>query len=820
MIFNEQDTQLARERGQTDVAVSKPTGFWQNAKSAFTEFQNNDSAGALRSQRIDAYDQRIKQAEGLTGETLENPWNQTPAPFRSFRDSIDPEKLSGFDKLWYDYTPSVRDPIGMIYSLFERNNGLTEPQRLRKHEDEIDRIRQSLPQERRHLLPSRAQIEEQLKAQAKRLERENKDIAGRSTVAGMVGQLAGAGGASLSQPEVLITLPIGASARAGLLSKILIEAGVAATTEAALQPGVQAQRAELGLESGVNQALLNVGVAGAGAAGLTAALSPVAMAFQLVRTGGVSAFERVVGREATPDEAALIHAVRQDGDVARASPYEERTAAAERVQAENEALAFDPVLRGELPEEDAFSDAGMVRRATQEGTSLQLLTNDELKDVGVDADLMQFKSGGDAEGVTDRLRGVETWEIERAGVSLIYEMEDGTRIIADGHQRLGLAKRLAARGQEIEFPALILREIDGISPAEARARAAFKNISEGTGSASDAAKVLRDMGVDPREIGLPPKSALVRDAEGLSNLNDEVFGMVINEVISEQQGAIIGRLIQDPAFQTGVARLINRLQPANATQAESIVRQAAEAGVSRETQSSLFGDEEVAESLFLERAKVLDRAMKMVRRNIDTFRTLSERGTDIASEGNVLNESGNVTRLQNERTVRQFIEAQAHRKGFISDELETAARKAKETGQIAPAAREFLAAITRGAREGKIDGPAIPSRGPDQELEQPRQEAQGTDAGGGFEPVDDATLNMFDEPAGPAAQDQAINIANELADGADDELLGLELPTGERIDANGERVTTTQTVQETLDELEADQEFVEQLKLCDGKAAA
>ena len=54
---------------------------------------------------------------------------------------------------------------------------------------------------------------------------------------------------------------------------------------------------------------------------------------------------------------------------------------------------------------------------------------DELQ---VDAELFQFKSGGDEFGVTDRLQGITTWDPIKAGQVTVFEFADGRRFIADG----------------------------------------------------------------------------------------------------------------------------------------------------------------------------------------------------------------------------------------------------------------------------------------------------------------------------------------------------------------------------------------------------
>lgn len=763
MIFSPEDTQLARERATRDIATFKPTGFMENARATWDEFNNNDRFGALRSQRREAWDERIATVKRLTGRDLDTPWNRfgednfvaTFLGLRGFDDRIDQEGQ-------FRIAPG---PMALIGRMFDGvDNDLSEPERLRAHEAQIEELRASLPPEKRKLIPTREDMEAALRERAARLEARAADVGSRATGGGVVGQLAGAGGAAIVQPEVLITLPLGAPGRAGLLSKILVEAGIGAGSEAVLQPSVQAQRDDLGLDAGFNRAMANVALAGGGAGALTGVLG----AIKVIGKGGVAAFENMVGRGATAGERALVRQIQNDADVEAQSPYVERDAAAQRVHMENQQVAYEAAVEGRaLGEDDLVPADGLTTRAvTQDDDDIITLRGNDLRAIGVDAELMQFKSGGDAEGVTGRLKGVKKWDMERAGVSLIYEFEDGSRIIADGHQRMGLAKKLMAEGQDVGLPAIIIREADGVTPEIARARAAFKNISENTGSARDAAKVLRDMGATIEDMNLPPEGALVRDAEGLAKLDDVTFGMVINDILSEQFGAIIGRLVNDPRLQPEIAKLLVKLKPANAAEADSVVRQAVDAGVSRETQTSLFGDEEIVQSLFLEKARVLDRGMKMIRRNIDTFRTLNDRGDDITGAGNILDEASNAKRLETEKMLKEYLLRQAHRKGLVGDALTKAAREAQETGSYAGPAREFVQAVTRGIESGEINGDAVSRSGPDSELER-AVEADAPEPEGDFEQVDDATLEMFSEPVSKASDEQSMAMHRELTDEAE-----------------------------------------------------
>ena len=94
--------------------------------------------------------------------------------------------------------------------------------------------------------------------------------------------------------------------------------------------------------------------------------------------------------------------------------------------------------------------------------------------IKIDAARFQFKSGGDAQGVTNALTGVKEWDNNASGIALVWEDEKGDRYIVDGHQRLGLAQRLKAQGQTPRLPAIVLREKDGIAADKAMLRVSVR----------------------------------------------------------------------------------------------------------------------------------------------------------------------------------------------------------------------------------------------------------------------------------------------------------------------------------------------------------
>lgn len=816
-IFTLEDEQQIAEWSIGKTALAKPTTFSENVASSWNEFRGNNSSGAYRSQIRDAYQRRIDTVRQLTGVKLDTPYYDEPQFIHNLDSNADlnPDALDPYSRFMFGANQFMQNPLVAIYRAFDDHEGnATEYQRIQAHELEIEKARNSLPPNKRALIPTKEELTKKLQADAQRREAINADIAGRATFTGTLGQMAGTMGAATVQPEVLITLPLGAPARIGLLGRVLADAAIGGGTEALMQPGIQQQREDLGLDSGFAQGVENV----VGAAGGAATFSGAAHILAKVLKGGSKAFKEHYGRDPTADELAAIDLAQQAVKAEENSPYVQASAETARVFQQNEQIATAAAIEGRaVKSSELIKSSEAVQTSIQKGANLEVLRNADLDKIEVDATLMQFKAGGDEFGVTDRLRGVEEWINERAGLAMVYEYADGRRIIADGHQRLGLAKRLAANGQDVELPAYVMREIDGITPAQARARAAFKNIAEGSGSAADAAKVLRDMGATVSDLNLPPKSALVRDAEGLAAVNDEVFGLVVNEILEDRFAAAIGRLVNDPFLQTNIANLLVRLKPSNVFEAEQIIDQARRAGVSHETQTNLFGETQIANSLYLERARVLDRSLKMLKRNRETFKNLLENEGQIVDAGNILDQGANASRLEEQGRVEAYLRAAANRKGSISDALTEAARAARESGQYQKPARDFLEALRTGIDDGSVARNSGRANRVVDEFAAADSARARIDEPAAGEPtvIDDLTLNMFEDPAGDAAQKQSAGIAREVitsADGA--EVRDFPVPIGQSVDAEGNIVSEMKTVGQVIDDLESDQHFLDQLEIC------
>ena len=339
----------------------------------------------------------------------------------------------------------------------------------------------------------------------------------------------------------------------------------------------------------------------------------------------------------------------------------------------------------------------------------KFLTHDETLAIKTDPKTFQYKGGSDTEGVTDALRNIKTFDPNRAGQVVLFERKDGTVVVADGHQRTGLARRAAEGGQADVggAAATVYREVDGYTAEEVMGLAALKNIGEGSGSAVDAARILRTRSESIADLGLPPNSALVRKAEGIRRLGDDAFGMVANGVASEEYGDVVGRNVPDQALQADILAMLMREKPDNLAQAAMIARDAASTATT-ETQTDMFGTMQVQKSLYVERAKVLDAAMKSQGILAKTFRNLVEREGVITSAGNKLDTDANAALVDEAGKIRQYLQSQANMKGAISDALTKAAELIRSGTPVTRAAESFVRDV-KSALQGTGTGSPQPA---------------------------------------------------------------------------------------------------------------
>lgn len=573
------------------------------------------------------------------------------------------------------------------------------------------------------------------------------------TPAGRTGSFLGGLAGGFSEPQNIVPMLFGAPPSTSLLRTFVIEGSINTALDAASLPArlPRYERIQEPMDAGAVAAELGGDFVLGGAI-------PVGL-----KLGGRGLVNLLGKRHPSPPPTVRTAAavVENAADVAAANPHAAAPAGEDLTrsaieQSDRNARFPDAVAPPDTTEHLGRAlDMKLEEAQRRGGFTVQSF---DPSTIATDAAAMQYKTGADAQGVTDRLAGVEKWDPAKAGLSLIWEREDGSRIIADGHQRLGLAQRLQAAGHDTPFFGVPYREADGYTAPMMRVIAAAKNIAEGSGSALDAARVLKDAPELARQ--LPPRSALVRQARDIANLHDDAFGMAWNGVASERDAAIVGRHVRDPQMQTAILGHLAKDSPDTAEEADIFVRQALAAGAHKEVQSDMFGSYLTADLVLPQRVKILKSALTSLRKDKALFATLTGKENQIAAAGNVLDTAANAANQETAARAFVTLKALAERKGPISDALQAAAERASKGRTQAArnaATGDFLAAVRSAAQRGDLG------------RDEPRGalgDVGSEDAGAAIPQGQDANgLDLFGDPAAKPEPfvKQSRDLAHELA---------------------------------------------------------
>ncbi len=393
---------------------------------------------------------------------------------------------------------------------------------------------------------------------------------------------------------------------------------------------------------------------------------------------------------------------------------------------------------GDLPQ---TGGAQLYDRADYRGRPIYAASFDP-GDLSTAPDVFQYKSGGDAEGVTARLKGVKLWDPVSSGKTMVWQDADGGMYVADGHQRLGLAKRLASTGFEPKLDGYLFRAGDGWTAGEVRLLAAMKNIREGQGSPLDAAKVFRQAPAALNDDSLPLSGEFIAQARGLARLSNDAFGAVANGVIPERWGAAIGELAGDrPDLHGDMVGLLKAGEPANLDEARAMIQEARqEDWLQHEPdQLDMFGGAP-RQSVIIAKARVNAAVLRALRADERAFGQVVRNADALEAGGNTLARDANEANLALNRAALEIISKLGTRSGEIGDALTEAAKAVMAGEKPGEAARGIVARVKNalaagerldGVRHATLDPPAPPEAGV-------------------------KALQAFDEPGGPG---QAAQLA-------------------------------------------------------------
>lgn len=320
-------------------------------------------------------------------------------------------------------------------------------------------------------------------------------------------------------------------------------------------------------------------------------------------------------------------------------------------------------------------------------------------------DLMQYKAS-DARGVTGRLSASTVFEPNLASPIVVWQNKAGENIVVNGHQRTDLAKRAEASGQEgIDLHAKVFKEADGYPADYVKALGAYQNITEGSGTPMDAANILRsakEFGPNLKLPQLPPNEPMVQKGRALASLGDDAWSMVKTGAVSPEQGILVGKMVKDPAQQTAIMKVLQKTESLTDQQTKLLIDDIQgsgflQAGPGDEGQGNLFGTGSAAKTvpLFVPRARVLDNTLRSLRAQKNVFKAavtgeeaLTEAGNKLATEGNIK------ARAENEMLIAR-LEAEATKRGAMSDLLTQAAKDLTAGKSMASVTKAFVAAAKK-----------------------------------------------------------------------------------------------------------------------------
>lgn len=310
-------------------------------------------------------------------------------------------------------------------------------------------------------------------------------------------------------------------------------------------------------------------------------------------------------------------------------------------------------------------------------------------ELSVDPSRFQYKISGidPRTGVTRELKGVTKFNPLLAGQLLVWhDPADGKTYVVNGHHRAELAKR-SSHWDEDEtgwgwHGEMNVQYIPAKSASEARAMGALANIAEGRGTATDAAKFMRDTKVGVHELtnrGISLSGRIAADAPALAGLHPAVFQSLTTGITTEGRALAIARHLSDQDLQHQLLQTIQRKERSSSKDIPDshVAEMAREMDLAGKTKSSggggLFGDLDDAKSLIFQRADLKAALRRDLAAEKNTFKAVSsdrrvERITGAGS--NVLDVDTNRERAQAADEALWSFDKLANSRGPLSEAIQ------------------------------------------------------------------------------------------------------------------------------------------------------
>jgi hypothetical protein len=529
---------------------------------------------------------------------------------------------------------------------------------------------------------------------------------------------------------------------ATIAGRIAIAGGVNAGVEAVSYPFTTGQKERAGLETGLGDLAKDMAVAGVFGAGLQGAGEAVgAGARALMRNipeapkpgQKPAAADPVADPVAMPEaqpapvpDAPAMPAPDMDplaargADLVRAAddealrvrpepvlPDDHARALRETVRFLDEPGAPAPIMpeivRDGAPALPAGLDGPVASTFDYLGKSVQRRSVDP-RALTFDPDRFQYKGGGDARGVTDRLSGVDKWDNLAAQAVVVFEQADGRLIVADGHQRTGLAQRLLKENLEpsVSLEAFVLREADGWTADQVFAVATKRNLQQGTGDVTDTAVALQRL-PEVLDKSVARGNAHMRTAQGLARLDPDLLALVRAGGLSQEAGKVIGYKLPDPAQQRAAVAAIQARNIKGEDVVSGFIDEMKASQMRVETTFDLFGEAEITRTLAVEMAELKVKVAELLKQNAKAFKRVNEAADMLEARSNRIARDVNASVSEASNTAAEYVRSLSIDPGPMRDMMMAGAQRMAAGEKLAKVARDVAKQIADATERDGID---------------------------------------------------------------------------------------------------------------------
>lgn len=359
--------------------------------------------------------------------------------------------------------------------------------------------------------------------------------------------------------------------------------------------------------------------------------------------------------------------------------------------------------------------AGAVRPEAR-GTELpsySQVRETPVAEVQTDPQRFQFKEAGrlTKTGVSGSLKEAAQYDPLFGKIISVWRDPASNQLyVVNGHNRLALARR---SGRE----SILTWEIEAPTAEQARAIGAMENMAEGMGTPWDAAKIMRDMGIDPAQLAqrnINVRGPVAEKAIPLSRLPQDIFDKGVTGKLDMAKAIALGSEPLDEAVIRDVATAAGK----GKWSAEKILQAMQEAKFAQtagpEGGGVLPGMEDLFKTTnFTQLLDIRTEAFKALREEMIALTSAARPGRKgiLEAAGNVIDVAGSqAAREQAAAAVEVFNRVTGYT-GPVRDLLNEMAAQVKGRRTAAVVVNENVDRL-RQAIEDEVQGPRLP-------LEQP-----------------------------------------------------------------------------------------------------